>query len=258
MARNQRSGKGGGEPLIVYGVHPVVEYLTLAPERVERVWVTDLGAAPMAKIKALVEDHGIEVKRVDAKRLGDLTQGGNHQQVVLEGSPFNYVDIEEIVQDCGDEACVLLLDQVQDVGNLGAILRSAAAFGVAGVVIPKDRAAAVTGAVVRASAGQALRVKVAQEGNLVRSIEALKAQRFWVYATQSEGAGGKERELWDMDWSGRVGLVMGGEHQGVRRLVGERCDGLVRISMATGVESLNVSSAASVALYEIWRGRAKK
>jgi 23S rRNA (guanosine2251-2'-O)-methyltransferase len=258
MSRNQKAGKSSGDVLIVYGVHPVEEYLTLAPDRVERVWVGEVGAAALEKIRALTDKHGIEVKRVDARRLSEMTQAGNHQQVVLEGSPFAYVDLEDILADAGDEACVLLLDQVQDVGNLGAILRSAAAFGVDGVVIPKDRAAAVTGAVVRASAGQALRVRVAQEGNLVRAIETLQAQRFWVYATQSEGAGGREKELWDMDWSGRVGLVMGGEHQGVRRLVGERCDGLVRISMASGVESLNVSSAASVSLYEIWRSRKKR
>ena len=176
--------------------------------------------------------------------------------MALEASPpVRYAELDEVLEGLGEraEALVVVLDQVQDVGNLGAILRSAAAFGAHAVVIPRDRAASVTAAVVRTSAGQALRVPVAQVVNIRRALEQLKEVGFWVVGTQVE-PGQRTQEPWGIDMEHtRVALVLGGEHGGVRRLVGETCDFQARVPMAPGVESLNVATAAGVLMYEVVR-----
>ncbi len=249
--------KGSPQGIWIYGVHPVEEYLDLGG-KVERVWVAR-DRLPQGVLERL-EGRGVRAERVEMEDLDELLEGergvGSHQGVVLKGGEHAYGALEDLLEDVAswDEAMILALDQVQDVGNLGAILRSAAAFGVDAVMVPRDRAAGVTGAVIRASAGQALRVRVVQVTNMARALGELKERGCWVLGTVL----GEERAQapWCVDVVGMKAVVVcGGEHGGIRRLVGEQCDFAVEIPMAGEVESLNVASAASVLMYEVMRQR---
>jgi 23S rRNA (guanosine2251-2'-O)-methyltransferase len=236
----------------IYGIHPVEELLTVAPDRVTKVYASDAGSQSMETIRRLVAKTDALIEPAPEARLDELSHGGNHQGVVAEATPFQYVELDDLLDRTSESsrACVVVLDQVQDPQNLGAILRSAAAMGVDGVVIPKDRAAGVTGAVVRASSGQAYRVPVAQITNVARTVDRLKEHGYWsVGADMNE----ESQDVWDIDFDMKTALVIGSEHQGIRRLVAEKCDFRARIPMEAGVESLNVASAATVMFYEIRR-----
>jgi 23S rRNA (guanosine2251-2'-O)-methyltransferase len=257
--RKGGSGQSSGKPqgVWIYGVHPVEEYLDLGG-KVEHVWVAR-DRVPEGIMERL-ERRGVHAERVDMEQLDELLEAepraGSHQGVVVQGGTYAYGVFEDLLEELEgrQEAFVVALDQVQDVGNLGAILRSAAAFGVDAVVIPRDRAAGVTGAAIRASAGQALRVRIIQVTNMTRALDELKQRGCWVLGTVL----GQERPVtpWGVDVVGmKAVVVLGGEHGGVRRLVGEQCDYAVEIPMAGEVESLNVASAASVLMYEVMRQR---
>ena len=265
---NKKHGRGRGrrkrqaEPQgdlaseYVWGVHPVEELVEASIEAIEAIWVVEGRAEELAEPIARARAHGITVQTSDrdelARQIPEASRGFT-SGVVARLKPFQYSTLEKIIEGCDEAAVVVCLDGVQDVGNLGAILRSAAAFGVAGVVIPKDRAASVTGAVIRASAGQAVRVSVAQVTNMSRTIEQLAGAGFWSAAAM---VGEDALAPWECDWStGRVAIVCGGEHGGVRPLVARTCDWRVAIPMAEGVESLNVSVATATLLYEAMRQR---
>jgi 23S rRNA (guanosine2251-2'-O)-methyltransferase len=148
------------------------------------------------------------------------------------------------------EPLILVLDSVTDPRNVGAVLRAADGAGTSGVVVPKNRAAGVTAAAVKASAGASEHVRVARETNLRRAIEKMKEAGFWVYAADAAGT-----PYTELDLAGPIGLVFGSEGRGVRRLVREACDGTVAIPMLGNVGSLNISVAAAVLLYEVRRQR---
>lgn len=236
----------------IYGTHPTEELLKVAPDQIEAIYCDDPYAKRFEEVRRLVEASGLRLEEAARSRLDELSEGGNHQGIVVVTRPFRYAKLGELIDATEDEkrACLLVLDQIQDPHNLGAILRSAAAMGVDGAIIPKDRAAGVTGAVVRASAGQALRVPVARVTNITRTLEELKEHHFWAAGAAADQ---EASDLWQTDFRKKIALVMGGEHGGMRRLVGETCDFWVRIPMAAGVESLNVASAASIMLYEVRR-----
>ncbi len=248
------------EDIWIYGVHPVEEYLDLGG-RVEKIWICR-DKMPQGLVQRFERD-GLEYTPLELEPFEELCQEKgvyrSHQGVLLKGGRFGYADLDDVMREVEGESefAILALDQVQDVGNLGAILRSAAAFGVVAVLIPEHRSAQVTGAVIRASAGQALRVKIVQVGNMTRALQKLKSDHAcWVLGTIL--AQDKSVKPWEVDLKGmRAVWVVGGEHDGVRRLVGEQCDILVEIPMAENVESLNVASAASVVLYETVRQQKK-
>lgn len=236
----------------IYGLHPVEELLSVAPDRVAKVYASDPGSQGMETIRRLVAPLEVVIEPADDARLDELAHGGNHQGVVVEATPFQYIALDDLIERTSDQsrACIVVLDQVQDPQNLGAILRSAAAMGVDGVIIPKDRAAGVTGAVVRASSGQAYRVPVAQITNVARTVDRLKEHGYWSVGADMDE---ESQEVWDIDFDMKTALVIGGENEGIRRLVSEKCDFHARIPMEAGVESLNVASAATVIFYEIRR-----
>ncbi|MFP4601001.1 MAG: 23S rRNA (guanosine(2251)-2'-O)-methyltransferase RlmB [Persicimonas sp.] len=241
----------------IYGIHPAEELLKVAPDKIEKIYVDDPYASRLEAVRELVERYDMTLEEVSSHELDRIAEGGNHQGIVVRTTPFRYAKLADLLDETAEasRACALVLDQIQDPQNLGAILRSAAAMEVDAVIIPKDRAAGVTAAVVRASAGQALRVPVAQITNVARTLETLKESGWWtVGAIAGEGS----QDIWEIDLDMKTALVMGSEHQGVRRLVGERCDFQARIPMATAVDSLNVASAASIFLYEVRRQWARK
>lgn len=242
--------------LYLYGVHSVEEALELAPERVREAWGVDWGSRSLGPIAARLDALGVTRGRATPGELDRMSQGTRHQGVVAYVGDWEYEELGAVLDRCEEkrQARLLFLDQVQDAGNMGAILRSAAAFGVEAVVVPARRSAPMSGAVIRASAGQAWRVPVVQVTNLGRALEEAKGRGFWGVTTDV----GEGSVPWELDWSGmKLALVLGGEHRGVRSGVASKCEMKVCVPMAPGVESLNVASATSVVLYEAYRQHAR-
>jgi 23S rRNA (guanosine2251-2'-O)-methyltransferase len=229
---------------LIYGIRPVLEALRSRRREVFEV----LEAAGEGEVAEAAAASGAFVKKVRRAQIEELAPGAAHQGVVARVGPYPYSDLGEIL--AASDPLVLVLDSVTDPRNLGAVLRAADGAGASGVVIPKDRAVGVTAVAVKASAGASEHVPVARETNLRRAIHRIKKGGVWVYA--AEGGGMAYTEL---DLSGPVALVLGSEGRGVRKLVREGCDGAVSIPMLGAVESLNVSVAAAVLLYEAQRQR---
>jgi 23S rRNA (guanosine2251-2'-O)-methyltransferase len=230
---------------VIYGIRPVVEALSSGRREVREV----LDAVGDGEVANAARERGVPIRSVPRSRVEELARGGVHQGVAARVGPYPYSDLREIT--AGSAPLVVVLDGVTDPRNLGAVLRVADGAGASGVVVPKDRAAAVTPAAVKASAGASEYVRVARETNLRRAIDRMKKDGIWVYAAE----GGGESVYAGPNLSGPVALVMGSEGKGLRRLVREGCDGAVSIPMLGAVESLNVSVAAGVLLYEARRQR---
>ncbi|QYJ15331.1 Putative TrmH family tRNA/rRNA methyltransferase [Rubrobacter xylanophilus DSM 9941] len=228
---------------VIYGVRPVVEAL-----RGRRTVHEILDATGNWEVERLAKERGVALRRVPRDRVARLAGGVAHQGVAARAEPYPYAALEEVLAE-GD-AMVAVLDGITDPRNLGAVLRVADGAGASGVVIPKDRAAGVTPAAVKASAGASEHVRVARVTNLRRAIERMKEAGVWVYAAEPCG-----ETYTEVDLSGRVAVVLGSEGRGMRRLVREGCDGVLSIPMLGAVSSLNVSVAAAVLLYEARRQR---
>jgi 23S rRNA (guanosine2251-2'-O)-methyltransferase len=228
----------------IYGIRPVVEALRSGRRKVFEV----LDAVGDEKVAEAASVRSVEVKRASRQRVDEMAGGGVHQGVVASVEPYPYSGLEEILS--APEPLVLVLDGVTDPRNLGAVLRSADGAGASGVVIPKDRAVGVTAAAVKASAGASEYARVARVTNLRRAVDAMKRTGLWVYASETGGT-----PYTGLDLTGGVAFVLGSEGRGVRRLVREGCDGMVSIPMLGAVESLNVSVASAVLVYETRRRR---
>jgi 23S rRNA (guanosine2251-2'-O)-methyltransferase len=233
-------------PETIYGVRPVIEALRGGRRRVFEV----LDATANAEVANAARAAGVPVRKVPQARIGELARGGVHQGIAARVEPYPYVELEDLL--AAPDPLVVVLDGVTDPQNLGAVLRVADGAGASGVVIPRDRAAGVTAAAVKASAGASEHVPTARVTNLRRSVDLMKKAGLWVYAAE---VGGTPHT--DLDLTGPVGLVLGSEGRGVRRLVREGCDGAVSIPMLGSVGSLNVSVAAAVLLYEARRQRGR-
>lgn len=195
----------------------------------------------------LVRKAGIAYKFVSKKKADNLVGGEKSQGVVVDLEEFSYWDIHDAAEKF-DDPFVLLLDRIQDPHNFGAIIRTAVASGVDFIVIPKDRSVKVTPAVVKVSAGYVFRIPIVVVTNMARTIDFLKDRGIWIYAAS---AGGKT--YYEADLKKPVGIVLGNEGKGIRRLVLEKCDGVISIPMKNGVESLNVAVSAGIIMYEVWR-----
>jgi 23S rRNA (guanosine2251-2'-O)-methyltransferase len=237
------------------GVHAVRVLLERSPGRVRRVLLAGgRDARRLDELRELAARAGVPVMEADDATLGRLSGGVRHQGVVAEVAP-RAVDpetqLEEALDAAGAAALLLVLDGVQDPHNLGACLRSADAAGVAAVIVPRDRAAGLTPVVRKVAAGAAETVPLVPVVNLARTLRELKARGVWLVGADDTAG----RTLYDADLTGPVALVLGSEGEGMRRLTRECCDQLVAIPMAGAVESLNVSVAAGVALFEAVRQR---
>jgi 23S rRNA (guanosine2251-2'-O)-methyltransferase len=228
----------------IHGIRPVIEAMRSGRRKVFEI----LDAVGDGEVAKAAKSHGVNVRRVSRTEIEDRAKGGVHQGVVAQVEPYPYSGLAEILAD--PVPLIVVLDEVTDPRNFGAVLRAADGAGASGVVIPKDRSVGVTAAAVKASAGTSEHVRVARETNLRRSIERIKEAGVWVYAAAAEGT-----PYPALDLAGPVAVVLGSEGRGVRRLVREGCDGEVAIPMFGAVESLNVSVAAAVLLYEARRLR---
>ncbi len=235
--------------MIVAGFHPVREALAARPAAVEAVLIQrgrrDLR---VAEIEGLARQAGVPVRLVSREEL-DRSAGRAHNGVAARVAARPYDAIESCLGGETGGRTVLVLDGVTDPGNLGGIVRTAAAFG-ASVVLPERHSAGLSETVVKASAGALERVRVGRTANAAGFLRAAKEAGFWVYGAAMEG-----ENLWEVDLSGDVTLVLGSEGAGLRRLVKESCDRLVGIPMREGAGSLNVGVAAGILLLEVLRQR---
>jgi 23S rRNA (guanosine2251-2'-O)-methyltransferase len=249
--RSSRGGRARSSETIV-GRNPVLEALrTEIPAEGLKVFSRIEADDRVREILALAVSAGLDVREVARPDLDALAGGAAHQGIALAVRPFAYADLIDLV-DGRAHPLVVALDGIQDPRNLGAILRSAAAFGATGVLIPERRAASVTAAAWKASAGAASRVKVARVGNLVRSVVDLKGRGCFVVGLDAAA----EVSLRDCPLLEEPLVVaVGSEGKGLSRLMAAECDQLVSIPISEATESLNASVAASVALYEARRAR---
>jgi 23S rRNA (guanosine2251-2'-O)-methyltransferase len=241
----------------IYGLAPVLEALRAGRRRVRRILIAE-GAHPsrLAEIHELARSRGVPVERRERRLLDELTRRANHQGVVAlvaeaSGQTGAYTDADTILDSLGAQPLLVLLDGIEDPHNLGAIIRSCECAGVDGVFIPEHRAAGLTETVTKTSAGAVEYVRVARVTNLGPLIEELKERGIRVVGVEGDG----ETNYTDCDFTAPLALVMGSEGKGIRRLLREKCDALVSIPMRGRLNSLNVSVATGVVLFEALRQR---
>jgi 23S rRNA (guanosine2251-2'-O)-methyltransferase len=235
--------------LRIYGINPVVE--ALRARRVTAVRVSPRADERLAEIVQLAGEQGIPVRRANAHELDRFAKGGVHQGVVADVHDHIEFSVEELVAGAAGTPLLVVLDQIEDPHNVGAILRTADAAGADGVIRQSRHAARLDGAAAKASAGAVAHVKIAEVVNVARALESLKAAGVWTVGLTGDAA----KRYDEVDFTLPTALVVGAEGTGLRRLVRERCDWLVSIPMRGHIESLNVSVATGVALYEALRQR---
>ena len=255
----RREERGPRKPSLtasLYGVLPVLEALRAGGRRIEKIIVAD-GARQhrLNDIFELAREHRVIVETVPKERLERLVEpGANNQGVIAIAAAADYVDVDEIIDSANDPPIFVILDGVEDPRNLGAILRTVECAGADGVFIPERRAVGLTETVAKSSAGAIEHVKVAKVTNLNRFIEDLKDRNVWVVGTSGDAT----MSYTEWDWTTPSALVLGAEGSGLHRLVAENCDALVKIPMYGKIDSLNVSVAAGVILFEARRQRSHK
>jgi 23S rRNA (guanosine2251-2'-O)-methyltransferase len=242
----------------VFGVQPVLETLRAGLRPIERITVAE-GAheSRLHEIVELARNAGVPVRRVPRTELQRMVLGANHQGVVATVAAARYRSTDELLDalaarvGTSDPPLALVLDGVEDPRNLGAIIRTAECAGAHGIFIPERRASGLTETVAKAAAGALEYVPVARAANVVRLVEELKGRGVWTVGTSAEA----RTSYTGWDWAQPCALLLGGEGEGLRRLVREHCDVLVSIPLRGKIESLNVSVAAGIVLYEALRQR---
>jgi len=240
-ASNTSDGRQKSDDL-AYGIHAVQELLNDGGQQIRQVLVDSGAGAGPAKLAQQAKDMGLEVRVLPSKAFGDLAKGRPFQGIAAKLAPFEYVDLDQLIAPGQSRSFLVALDQVQDPQNFGSILRTAAFFGAAGVIIPQDRQVFVTPAVIRASAGGAMKVPVAKVVNLARALRACTDAGFTVIGAAAAGGVTPSK----LPPEGPFVLVLGSEGAGLRRLVQESCQVLVTIPSPGEFESLNVGVAAGI------------
>jgi len=234
----------------ICGIHPVYEALVSRRTPIERIHIArESHSGKLKEILELARERDVPVRKEERSVLDRMAEGTVHQGVIAVASAISYADFEALFKP--DKPVVVVLDGVEDPHNLGAVIRTAEACRASGILVPERHSAPLSTTVVKASAGASAYVPVVRVKNLVNGIDALKERGLWVVGIDPAGT----QDWTDFDYTGPVALVLGGEHRGLRRLVREHCDALVRLPMLGNIASLNISVAAAVVLYEIVRQR---
>ncbi|MGH7314763.1 MAG: 23S rRNA (guanosine(2251)-2'-O)-methyltransferase RlmB [Candidatus Rokuibacteriota bacterium] len=241
----------------LFGRNPVLELLRGGSRRVEEIAILSEGRGPaLHELLGLAKRQGVKISYRTRDQLTAIAGDVHHQGVVARVAGASYASLDDLLrlpESRREAPFFLALDQVQDPRNLGAVIRTAEATGVHGVIVPKHHAAGLTGATAKSAMGAAELVPVARETNLVHSLETLKKQGIWTVGAMPTGG----RLPWEMDLTGPLCLVLGGEGEGLRPLVAKTCDFLVSLPMRGRLGSLNVSAAAAVLCYEVLRQRSR-
>ena len=236
------------------GRNAVAELLK-TDKNIDKILMEKGAQGSLSVIFAEARKRNIRVQFVDRQVLDKESESRRHQGVIAYTTEYEYFDLEDIMAEKRSEkgGFIVLCDGIEDVHNLGSILRVAECAGADGVVIPKAGGTVVTESVIRISAGAAEHIKVAKVPNLGNAVETLKRNNYWVYALEAGG-----EDIYAEDFSGNVALVVGGEDSGVMRLTKEKCDKIVSIPLSGKVNSLNASVALGIAAYEVVRKRLGK
>ncbi|HWQ76931.1 MAG TPA: 23S rRNA (guanosine(2251)-2'-O)-methyltransferase RlmB, partial [Syntrophomonas sp.] len=227
------------------GVNSIMEALK-GRRKIHKIFVQEgRGGKRIEELLKLAEKRGVYWQYVDRQRLDQMYTQSNHQGIIAQVDTFEYATVDEILEKAAfsqQEPFILILDGIEDPQNLGSIIRTAECAGVHGIIVPRHNSAEITPAVVRASAGAAEHMPVAMETNLVNVIKQLKKNGLWIVAADMDG----EQDYFNCSMPSPTALVVGGEGQGIRRLVKENCDLVVRIPMNGSIQSLNASVATAL------------
>ncbi|MHB8771948.1 MAG: 23S rRNA (guanosine(2251)-2'-O)-methyltransferase RlmB [Syntrophales bacterium] len=238
---------------VICGINPLREIIHSQPALLERLFVAaGRGGEEVRQIVQLASEQGIPVEVCPRQRVEQLAPRMVHQGILGLCREYAYADLDQLIANRHRESThdlVIILDGVTDPQNLGSIIRTAHCCGANGVIIPENRAASVTAAVAKASAGAAYLLPTAMVVNLSRTIEYLQEKGFWIYGADAAS----QTDLHTPDYAGHVGLVMGSEGRGIRPLIRKKCDFLISVPLRGRISSLNVSVATGVILYEILR-----
>ncbi|MCI5946121.1 MAG: 23S rRNA (guanosine(2251)-2'-O)-methyltransferase RlmB [Oscillospiraceae bacterium] len=248
---NERDDNGG----LIIGRNPVIEALK-SGKQIDTIYVDSDSGGSIGLICKMAKERDIVVKQVSPQKLDSMSDGKSHQGVIASGACAEYSSIEEILakaKEKGTAPFIIICDEIEDPHNLGAIIRTAEAAGVDGVIIPKRRSASLNQTVYKTSAGAASYVPVARVSNLAASIDELKENGVWIYGTDASG-----EDYTKVDMSGPCAIVIGSEGFGMGRLTKEKCDFLLKLPMFGQVNSLNASVAAGIFMYETVRRRGLK
>ena len=240
---------------LIYGVNPVLEALKSGERNFKEILIEAVRKGnEIQKIELLAKSRNIRIKRESGSVLENISGTNRHQGVVAVVSPKKEIELHELIEQLykkDNKPVIVILDGIEDPGNLGAIIRSAEALGIGGVIIPKDRAAGVTPIVVKRSAGAIEHIPVVRVTNISNTIEELKEKGFWIVGVEA----GTEKSCFSFSYNDPIAVVFGSESKGMRRLTKEKCDFIVSIPMRGKVSSLNVSAACAIIFYEILRQR---
>ncbi len=249
--------KTKGDTFYIYGKKPVEEQLMRNPDNVMRVFISDKIAKKYGGFETLrdyVKQHRIPMNPITKAKIEEYVGDVNDQGVIALLRRPEYIEFEEWFEtvDLDTYPCVLVLDHIEDTHNFGALLRTAAAAGVAGVIVGKDRQAPINGTVYKTSAGALTQVPVIRVSNINQSIKRLQENKFWVSAVDMEDGTKKTQSLWGQTFDTPTVFVLGGEGKGVSEKTREHADFIISIPMENDVESLNVSVAGALVMYE-WK-----
>jgi 23S rRNA (guanosine2251-2'-O)-methyltransferase len=240
----------------IFGLHAVKQMLETSPDRILNVWVQEaINSESVRSLQQAVNNLGLSVQTVPRSTLSRMTKNQNHQGVIIEVKPAKKKtdnDLDNVLELNKDKKSLyLILDSVQDPHNLGACIRTADAAGVAAIIIPKDRSASINETVRKVASGAVENVTVISVVNLVRAIKKIKEAGVWVVGT----AGDAEQSIYDLDLKVSTAIIMGGEGKGMRDSIQKECDYVVSLPILGQIESLNVSVATGIVLYEVIRQR---
>ena len=234
----------------ICGVHAVYEALASKHVPIERIHIArEAHSGKLKEILDLAHEREVPVRKEERTVLDRMAEGAVHQGIIAVTAALSYADFEVLFK--AEKPVVVVLDGVEDPHNLGAVIRTAEASGASGIIVPERHSAPLSTTVVKASSGASAYVPVVRVKNLVNAIDELKERGLWVVGVDM----GATKNWTEFDYTGPVALVFGGEHKGLRRLVREHCDDLVRMPMLGKIASLNISVAAAIVLYEVVRQR---
>lgn len=247
---------GNGHTLVIEGRNAVIEAFR-SGRTIDKVFVLDgCQDGPVRTIIREAKKHGSILNFVEKERLNQLSETGRHQGVIAWAAAYSYAEVSDMLETAaqkGEDPFLILLDGIEDPHNLGAIIRTANTAGAHGVIIPKRRASGLTATVAKASAGALNYTPVAKVTNLAKTIDELKEKGLWFVCADMDG-----EQMYGLNLTGPMGLVIGSEGQGVSRLVKEKCDYIASIPMKGEITSLNASVAGGILAYEIVRQRIQK